>query len=216
MHLLNLLRNAFIPLEHEKRQRGLVVNVSSRVIHNVSKLRKAGITVKQGKSSSWMTIKFDRGVLEMPTVTIDDFMSIFLANCVAYEFCYKNSSTYFTTYVKMLDCLIDSGTDVEYLADKNIIENYFGTEAEIARFINNLGKDMPFDINRCYLADLFNKVDKYYHDTWYVKQRSFMDRYFNTYFNTPWSFISVLAAVVLLVLTFLQTLYTVMPFYMNS
>ncbi|GAB2231037.1 hypothetical protein Droror1_Dr00027324 [Drosera rotundifolia] len=56
----------------------------------------------------------------------------------------------------MLDCLINSGTNVEYLADKNIIENYFGTEVEIARFINNLGKNMSFDVNRCYLAELFN------------------------------------------------------------
>ncbi|GAB2229590.1 hypothetical protein Droror1_Dr00013837 [Drosera rotundifolia] len=210
MHLLDLLRNAFIPLE--THQRGLRPNVSSRVIHNVSKLRKAGIKLKQGKSSSWLAIKFHRGVLEMPTVTIDDFMSTFLANCVAYELCHKNSSTYYTTYVIMLDCLINSGTDVEYLADKNIIENYFGTDAEIAQFINNLGKDMPFDVNRCYLAELFNDVNKYYQDTWHIQWASF--KY--TYFNSPWSFMSALAALVLLILSVLQTLYTMIPFYKNS
>ncbi|GAB2227282.1 hypothetical protein Droror1_Dr00009097 [Drosera rotundifolia] len=84
----------------------------------------------------------------------------------------------------------DEGTDVKYLADKNIIENYFGTEAEIARFINNLGKDMSFDINRCYLAKLFNDVNKYYQDPW--------------------------VALVLLVLSVMQTLYTLIPFYKNS
>ncbi|KAL9262934.1 UPF0481 protein-like protein [Drosera capensis] len=212
VHLLDLLRNTFIPLEHYSRQPGLDPNVSSRKIHNVSKLRKAGIKLKQEKSSSWLAIKFRRGVLEMPTVTIDDFMSTFLANCVAYELCHKNSSTYYTTYVTMLDCLINSGTDLEYLADKNIIENYFGTDAEIAQFINNLGKDMPFDINRCYLANLFVDVNNYYQDTWHVQLASF--KY--TYFNSPWSFISALAALVLLALSVLQTLYAMFPFYKKS
>ncbi|GAB2300688.1 hypothetical protein Dimus_034726 [Dionaea muscipula] len=212
-HLLDLLRTALIPPELETRQRGLGrTNTPSHVIHSVSKLRRAGIQLRQGKSPSILMVKFHRGVLEMPTVTIDDFLTTFLANCVVYELCHKNSSTYFTTYATLLDCLVNSSVDVEYLEDRNILENYFGTAGEIARFINNLGKDMSFDIERCYLAKMFNEVNQYSQNSWHVQWAGF--KY--TYFNSPWSFISALAAFILMVISLMQTLYTVLPYYVPS
>jgi hypothetical protein len=35
----------------------------------------------------------------------------------------------------------------------------------------------------------------------------------NAYLSTPWGFISLVAAIVLLVATLLQTVYTIVPFY---
>ncbi|KAK4392091.1 hypothetical protein Sango_1986900 [Sesamum angolense] len=113
-----------------------------------------------------------------------------------------------TTYATLLDCLINTAKDVEYLCDKNILENYFGTDGEVARFINNMGKDVSFDIDMCYLSELFNEVNHYYRNHWHVHWASF--KY--TYFKTPWSFISALAAFVLLVLTVAQTLFTIMAY----
>ncbi|XP_059462747.1 UPF0481 protein At3g47200-like [Corylus avellana] len=112
-----------------------------------------------------------------------------------------------TTYATLLDCLVNTAKDVEYLCDRNIVENYLGTEAEVARFINNLGKDVAFDINVCYLSKLFNDVHEYHGNSWHVQYASFQ----YTYFKTPWSFISAVAAFVLLVLAFLQTFYTIYP-----
>lgn len=94
------------------------------------------------------------------------------------------------------------------MCDRNIIENYFGTDAEIAKLINNLGKDVTFDLDTCYLGGFFEDVYQYYQNRWHVQWASF--RY--TYFDTPWSFISALAALVLLILTVLQTLYTVLGY----
>lgn len=212
-HLLDLIRSSFItpglkPKDDPRRR-----TTPSHVILPVSKLRQAGIHLKQGKSETFLEVKFrSSGIIEMPKVTLDDFMSSLLANCVAYEQCHKGASTYFTTYATLADCLINTAKDVEYLCDKNIVENYFGTEAEIATFINNLGKDVAFDIEECYLAKLFADVNVYYKNNWHVQWASL--KY--TYFNTPWSFISAVAAFVLLVLTILQTLYTVVPYYTNN
>ncbi|KAL0426512.1 UNVERIFIED_CONTAM: hypothetical protein Slati_2826000 [Sesamum latifolium] len=71
-----------------------------------------------------------------------------------------------------------------------------------------MGKDVSFDIDMCYLSELFNEVNHYYRNHWHVHWASF--KY--TYFNTPWSFISALAAFVLLVLTVAQTLFTVIAY----
>ncbi|CAN6719778.1 unnamed protein product [Malus baccata var. baccata] len=207
MHLLDLLRSSVIPPGHEEPRSSNTI--PTHTIHCVSKLRRAGIKLNPGKGESFLVIKFKRGVIEMPTITIDDFMSPFLLNCVAYEQCHKSSSKHITTYATLLDCLVNTYKDVEYLCDRNILENYFGNDGEVAQFINNLGKDVAFDMDRCYLSKLFNDVHHYYGNSWHVQWASF--KY--TYFNTPWSFISAFVALILLILTLVQTLYTVMSYY---
>lgn len=211
-HLLDLVRSSFMPQDNqllEKCHRSIPIHV----VHCVSKLRRAGIRLRCTKGHcSFLLVSFQKGVLEMPKIVIDDFMSSFLLNCVAYEQCHHSSSKHITTYAVLLECLVNTHKDVEYLSDRNIIENHFGTDSEVAKFINNLGKDLAFDIDRCYLAQVFEDVHKYYNSSWHVQWAGF--KY--TYFNTPWSFISALAAFVLLVLTVVQTLYTVYAFYVQE
>ncbi|KAG6670446.1 hypothetical protein I3843_Q064400 [Carya illinoinensis] len=203
LHLLDLVRSSFIPPDHEfPPNEG---NVPTHIIHCVSKLRRSGIRLTPGKAESFMVVKFKHGVIEMPRIAIDDFMSSFLVNCVAFEQCHKSRFKHVTTYVTLLDYLVNSAKDVEYLSDRNIIENDYGTEGEVARFINNMGKEVAFDFDKCYLSKLFNDVHNYHQNSWHVQLASF--KY--TYFDTPWSFISALAAFVLLVLSFLQTFYTI-------
>ena len=205
LHLLDLVRSSFIPPHQELPKRG---NIPTHIIHCVSKLRRSGICLNPGKEDSFLVVKFHHGVIEMPTITIDDFMTSFLVNCVAFEQCHNSSSKHLTTYSTFLDCLVNTAKDVEYLSDCNIIENYFGTEAEVARFINNLGKDVAFDIDLSYLSKLFNDVHDHYRNSWHVQWAGFKYRYF----DTPWSFISALAAFVLLLLTLTQTFYTVLAY----
>lgn len=209
-HLLDFLRSSFIPSGPGFDEADVTDTTCShtRVIQCISSLRRAGINLKTNHEHSFLAVKFRRGVIEMPTVALDDFMSSFLLNCVAYEQCHGSCSKHITTYATLLDCLINSAKDVEFLSDRCIIENYFGTDTEVARFINNLGKDVSLDIDRCYLSHLFNEVNQYYNSTWHINWASF--KY--TYFSTPWSFISALAAFVLLVLTILQTLYTILGY----
>ncbi|XP_031254389.1 UPF0481 protein At3g47200-like [Pistacia vera] len=207
MHLLDLVRSSLIP--SEIRDHRVNANTPTQVIHSISKLRRAGIKLNAVKAESFLVVKFRRGVIDMPTINIEDFMTSFLLNCVAYEQWHSSCSKHITTYATLLDYLVNTYKDVEYLCDKNIIENNLGTDAEVARFINNLGKDVGFDIDACYLSKLFNDVHEYYSNSWHVQWASF--KY--TYFDTPWSFISALAALILLILTVLQTFFTVYPYY---
>ncbi|EXB37757.1 hypothetical protein L484_013795 [Morus notabilis] len=206
-HLLDLVRLSLIPPSHPEPNRRK--NTPTHIIHCVSKLRRAGIKLRQIDYESFLVVTFRSGVLEMPMITIDDFMTSFLLNCVAFEQCHRSCTKHFTTYATLLDCLVNTYRDVEYLSDRNIIENCFGNDGEVARFINNLGRDVAFDMDLCYLADLFNDVHMYYRNSWHVQWAGF--KY--TYFDTPWSFISALAALILLLLTVAQTIYTVYGFY---
>ncbi|KAK1563734.1 hypothetical protein Q3G72_031885 [Acer saccharum] len=203
-HLLDLVRTSLIPSDQKQPTTN---NKPAHAIHRISKLRRAGIKLNPVKAESFLVVKFRHGVIDMPTITIDDFMTSFLLNCVAYEQCHSSCSKHFTTYATLLDSLINTTKDVEYLCDRNIIDNNLGTETEIAQFINSMGKDVAFDIDLCYLSELFNDVNEYYHNSWHVQWASF--KY--TYFDTPWSFISALAALILLLLTVAQTFFTIYP-----
>lgn len=210
-HLLDLVRSSFVVVEETEKNR---ITTPTHVIHCVSKLRRAGIKLIPGKlNESFLHVTFRHGVIEMPMITMDDFMTSFLLNCVAFEQCYSGCFTkQFTTYVTLLDCLINTYRDVEYLCDRNIIENHFGTEGEVASFINNAGKDVAVDLDLCYLSRLFNEVHEYYRNSWHVQWASF--KY--TYFDTPWSFISALAALVLLILTIGQTYFAAYDYFDGS
>ncbi|KAI3696692.1 hypothetical protein L6452_29176 [Arctium lappa] len=133
-HLLDLLRLTFLPpeLEHSMKPDS---RPPSHIIHTISKLRRAGIKLKPWKADSFLVVKFKYGVIHMPTITIDDFMSTFLLNSVAFKQCRSGCSKHFTTYVTLLDSLINTTKDVGYLCDSNIIENYLGTETDVATLI---------------------------------------------------------------------------------
>ncbi|KAJ1418860.1 hypothetical protein SESBI_15459 [Sesbania bispinosa] len=209
-HLLDLIRSSLIPKTEPKTKR-VTTSTPTHVIHCVSKLRRAGIKITQSKNReiTFLDLTFRHGVIEMPTITMDDFMTSFLLNCVAFEQCHSGCSMHFTTYVTLLDCLINTYRDVEYLCERNIIENHFGTEGEVAHFINNAGKDVAVDLDLCYLSELFNEVHSYYRNSLHVQWASF--KY--TYFDTPWSFISALAALILLILTIAQTYFAAYQYF---
>lgn len=205
-HLLDLVRSSFIPRDwHELEEPRRRTSVPARLIHRVSELRYAGFELRRigEEGESFLEVRFRDGLLEMPTIMIDDFMSSFLLNCVAYEQCHHSSSKHITAYATLLDCLVNTYRDVEYLCNRSIMENYFGTNGEVVRFINNLGKDVAFDIGRCCLSGVFNSVDQYYRYSWHVQWAVFKS----------WLFLSSLAASVLLLLTMAQTFFTVYGYF---
>ncbi|KAG5556629.1 hypothetical protein RHGRI_007036 [Rhododendron griersonianum] len=210
-HLLDILRSSFIPTDHEE-VKALFVS-PNHVIQCTSKLCEAGIDLKRkpGNEDSFLVVKFRHGMIEMPTFLIDDFMSCFMVNCIAFEQRQLNCTDHFTTYAMLLDCLVDTGKDVEFLSDRNIVENYFGTNTELAKFINVLMRDVAINSNMSYLANLFADV-AYYQGGWHAQWAIFKYTYIRRYFRSPWSFISALAAFVLLLLTVAQTSYTILAY----
>ncbi|XP_058004129.1 UPF0481 protein At3g47200-like [Hevea brasiliensis] len=205
-HLLHLFRSSFIPSSKlvPTGRKDLL-----QLIQPVEKLRVAGIEFKQPveTAESFLDIKFrrDHGVLEIPHLAIDDSISSLILNCVALEQCYKHCSTHFTSYVIFMGCLINTPVDAGYLRDHRIIENFFGTDTEVVKFFNEVGKDICFDIRQSYLAKLFEDVNDHYRNVWHVRWAGFK----HAYFDSPWTFISAIAALILLILTFIQAFFAV-------
>lgn len=201
-HLLDLFRLSFIPCSQEKTREA---NQFLHLIPSAKKLHLAGINFKPRKATSFLDVRFRNGVLEIPTFTIDDFTSSLFLNFVAYEQCYRHCSKHITTYATLMGCLINTPADAGFLSDHKVIENYFGTDEEVARFFNVVGKDVAFDIHNNYLSELFEGVNEYNRNDWHVQWAGF--KY--TYFDSPWSFLSAMAALILLFLTMIQAFFAV-------
>ncbi|KAM5576239.1 hypothetical protein ABKV19_007216 [Rosa sericea] len=150
-----------------KTRRGSTSSV--QFIQSAKKLHLAGIKFKTGEAVSFLDIRFSNEVLEIPHITLDDLRTDLFLNFVAFEQCYSHSSKHITTYAAFMSCLIHTPMDATFLCDNSIIENYLATDKEVAHFFRNMGKDVPFDIEECYLWKLFKDVNEYHRNIWHVR-----------------------------------------------
>ncbi|KAI6669875.1 hypothetical protein NL676_004760, partial [Syzygium grande] len=207
-HLLDLFRLSFVAhLNGEPT--GHVAEKDLQFIPSATQLLLSGVKFKRNDSSNLLDIQFNNGVLQIPPLTLDDFMSSSLFNCVAFEQCYCHCCKDITSYITFMRCLVSTEMDVELLFKKQLIVNYLGSNAEVATLFNDLFRDIGFDITTSYLAKIFSQVNIYHKNQWHVRWAGIK----REYFGSPWSFISAVAAFVLLVLTVFQAFYAVFAYY---
>lgn len=180
-----------------------------QLIHCVTELKDAGIKFKRRKTDRFWDIKFKNGILKIPRLLIHDGTKSLFLNLIAYEQCHLDCSNDITSYVIFMDNLIDSPDDVSYLHYCGIIENWLGSDGEVADLFNRLCQEVVFDINDGSLSRLSEQVNRYYDHRWNAWRASLKHKYF----NNPWSIISFFAAVILLALTLAQTFYSVYTYY---
>ncbi|XP_028788920.1 UPF0481 protein At3g47200-like [Neltuma alba] len=173
-----------------------------------TKLREAGVKFKVKNSGSPFDIRFKDGVLEISRLRIKDATETLLRNLIAYERCHLHDN-YMNDYLFILDRLIETPGDVELLMHCGIIETKLSGTQEVASLINELSPGITMARSRFYFSDLCEEVSEYYRVPWH-KWRLILKE---DYFSNPWAIISVIAAVSLLLLTFVQTYYTVMSYY---
>ena len=164
-------------------------------------LYASGVKFKLKKVvNTFLDITFENGVLQIPEIILDDFTSVVLLNCIAFEQFYGSLSTDITSYIMFMGCLVNSERDAAYLVQKGIIQNDLGTDDEVVQFFKRILKSYVFDVEKSYLADVVREVSKYsscwFHVGWAKAKQN--------YASSPWIFLSKLAGLALLLLTIAQ------------
>ncbi|XP_022963073.1 UPF0481 protein At3g47200-like [Cucurbita moschata] len=180
-----------------------------QLIHCVKELKEAGIRFQKKKTDRFWDINFNNGVMQIPRLLIHDGTRSLFLNLIAFEQCHLDCSNDITSYVVFMDNLIDSHEDVAYLHYCGIIEHWLGSDEEVAELFNRLCQEVVYDINDSYLSQVSEDVNHYYNHRWNAWRASLK----HNYFSNPWAIISLIAAVVLLLLTFAQTFYGVYGYY---
>ncbi|KAF8015762.1 hypothetical protein BT93_H1331 [Corymbia citriodora subsp. variegata] len=170
------------------------------VLPSATELRESGVRFRALQGGELSDIKFENGTLEIPVLLVEDNTESQFRNLIAYEqYRLSRGINYFTDYVKFLDCLINSSKDVKVLRRAGIIKNYLGDDEVVAQMFNKIGDYII--VSSSFYSKIFKNVDAYCKKLW-NNQMATLRR---EYYHSPWAFLSVLVAIVLLLLTAVQT-----------
>ncbi|KAL5832041.1 hypothetical protein ACOSQ4_017395 [Xanthoceras sorbifolium] len=173
---------------------------------SATELHHAGVKfVVRSSSKNLMEIKFDKGVLEIPRLRIVKASEPLLRNAMAFEQ-RRSRHTYITDYVNMIELLVISPKDVELLVRHEIIENWLSGGEPVSSLFHNLIKETPTDLGDFYFSSVINDLNSYCKDPWHQWKATLKEEYF----KTPWAVVSIIAAVILLVLSFIQAVCSVL------
>lgn len=209
LHLVDFLRTYFVP--QQLRDPNYVPSHDDACWEfppGVGDLHDAGVKFVVDKSDSLLDIKFIDGVLYIPKLEVEDHTESILLNLSAFEQCHYHSNSYIVDYVLLMDVLITTLKDVDILLSSGIITNALGNNDEVAHLFNTICRETNYEAHKFYYTDVCRRLVAHSKAPWNRWKATLK----HDYFNNPWTIISVIAAIVLLILTVIQTACTVIAF----
>ena len=168
---------------------------------SATSLVKAGIKFRRVETKSILDIEFKDGVLKFPPLLIYHTTETIFRNLISFEQCYPNCEARFTSYAILINNLISTAKDVDILCENKIIDNWLNPQDAVP-FFNKLYHNTRG--NEHYYHSLSIDVNRYC-QRWWPRWRATLVR---NYLRTPWAIFSAIAAIILLILSLLQTVYT--------
>ncbi|KAM7493076.1 hypothetical protein LguiB_027685 [Lonicera macranthoides] len=173
---------------------------------SATELNEAGVKFTAGSSNCLLDIKFSDGVLEIPCITLYDKTESLIRNLMALELCHYPGNSYMIDYFFFMDFLLNTPKDVDLFIQNGIIENWLGDSKQAANLFNNVNKNCSITSSNFYFSSLCEELNAYCKVPRH-KWKAILKR---DYFNSPWRTASTSAAIVLLVLTFIQTVCSIL------
>ncbi|XP_010062793.2 UPF0481 protein At3g47200 isoform X1 [Eucalyptus grandis] len=218
-HLLDVFRSSF--LNSEKVLKKGKSQIKSRlnpngsirgvVRHFTSELQEAGMQFKKWKGHDLLDIEFDHNTLRVPQLSINDNTISLLLNFVAYEMSIEHPEPFFTNYVMFWDSLVNSPRDIQIFRKHGII-NHLGSEKEVVELFMRC-REVIYDLDLGYLYNEIKEVNEYCEQYCESKYSFWWRSLIRERFSSPWTCLSLFAAIILLLLTLLETFYTVYAYY---
>lgn len=179
--------------------------VEEIAIPSVTQLAESGVhfVATNGSISS---ISFDAKTVTfyLPAISLDLNTEAILRNLVAYEASNASGPLVFTRYTELMNGIIDTEEDAKLLREKGIILNRLKRDEDVANLWNGMTKSIRLT-NVSFLDKVIEDVNKYHNRRWTVKFGKVM----KLYVFRSWRLLTLVAAVMLLLLTGLQAFCSV-------
>ncbi|KAM3762786.1 hypothetical protein ACB098_01G371900 [Castanea mollissima] len=114
-------------------------------------------------------------------------------NLLALEQCHYLDKAYITDYFILFGFLINTNKDVNLLVQKGVMLNLLGNSDEARNLVNSLVKNVIYVNMNSNFYRVYIDLKAFYKKPW----------------NSPWSIASTVVGFIFLVLTFLQTIFTI-------
>ncbi|CAI9111927.1 OLC1v1012276C2 [Oldenlandia corymbosa var. corymbosa] len=185
-----------------------------------TELKAAGVEFRSGKGKNLLDVDFDRkrGILTLPSLIVNDSAEAFFRSLIAFEQSPYHPK-FITSYVCLLDYLIDTEKDVDLLIKHGIIiSDQLHSSNKVADSFNDLykelltnPKDFYFDLQchelRCYTRDFWHFLNLQVTRGCTIAQRD--------YLKNPLDVFNIIHGVIFLLgLTLVQTVCSVLQLKM--
>ncbi|KAM0045212.1 hypothetical protein Hdeb2414_s0009g00301411 [Helianthus debilis subsp. tardiflorus] len=206
LHLLHILHTGKV--KHSKNHKSRIIEYRCN-FRNVSDLVDLGIHFKPSDSMSFAHFVFSKGwwgfspIVKLAPLAVNDGARVRLLNLAAYEICSRNKELWVSSYITLLDSLIDDTADVKLLRKAWVLEIYnMGSDEEVSKLFNGIGKELY--MNRAY-TEVMQDIQRHYGSL----RNRLLSQLKHEYFRSPWAIFALLGALMALFLTGVQTYYAI-------
>lgn len=158
---------------------------------------------------SLLDIKFSNGIVEIPCFLIDENTESLFKNLIAFEQVDPRFGNDITAYIVFMSQLVSTSEDAVLLAQKGIIVHMLDSDDDIPPLFTRLTKQVSFGSDDYYyLKSLCWALEAHYQN----RLNRWLAWLWRNHFSNPWLALAVLAAVIMLVCTVIQTIFTILPY----
>lgn len=215
LHVLDLYRKSLLGFGLKEVSAVVIPPGTSKnsqdIVRSAEKLHQAGVEFETSPTNSLTDISFSCGTLKLPVIIVDDTSEPAFLNLMVFERLHVGAGNEVTSFISFMDNIIHSAKDVSLLHSNGIIHNSFGSEKAVAKMFNGISRDgTPDPEGR--LEKVHYMLNAYCNKGWNSHKANLK----RTYFKNPWALVSLVAAIFLMILTLVQTVYTIIAYHLPN
>ncbi|XP_012465244.1 UPF0481 protein At3g47200-like [Gossypium raimondii] len=189
-------------------------------VYGAASLQEVGVQliVEPNQTACLLDIKFEGKKLKIPKLTVHSNTEAYLRNVMAFEMCHCPDEAYVCAYIELMNYLIQNAQDVERLIEKEILSKEGKHEGRLVTIINTnivvqrMIKKLMVGIGQpspaCYRVTA-NRLNQLYKEARKRKVTLFIKENYGilkrVYFPNLWRGTGTVAAFMVVVFTFMQT-----------
>eukprot|EP00250_Pteridium_aquilinum_P012442 c20730_g1_i1 orf=293-1801(+) len=205
-HLLDCLYMACVRMP--KGESPQEFNKPSCRLPTASALSKVGIKFKARKGNTSVVRYHKKSLrLDLPRLVIFDETEDILRNLIAYELTSKVGGE-LCGYAVIMDSLIDTVEDLAILTRAGVLQNHLGSDERLLRMWNEMCINISEHSSERWEV-MIGAIMTHYNSNWRIMYVEF----YSKFFSRPWLWLSTVAAILLLGMSALQTIYSVLSYY---
>ncbi|KAL0354110.1 UNVERIFIED_CONTAM: hypothetical protein Sangu_0992300 [Sesamum angustifolium] len=169
---------------------------------SASELEMYGIQFQAGDRTNLTKVEFKNGVLTIPPLVIQESTESMFWNFLIFEMSSCNSRI-FTSYIVLMDTLINNEKDVELLLHSKILVSRLNDIKSLVSLFN----DLSATVNQkdFYFEPLIQQLNRYCRSGWHPKRAYLVQNYY----DARWD---VLNNILLFIFTVTQTLFSILSY----
>ncbi|KAB2049447.1 hypothetical protein ERO13_A13G159400v2 [Gossypium hirsutum] len=188
-------------------------------VYGATSLHEVGVEliVEPNQTACLLDVKFEGKKLKIPKLTVHSNTEAYLRNVMAFEMCHCPDEAYVCAYIELMNYLIRTAQDVEQLIEKGILSKEGKNEGKLVTIINTniavqrMIKKLMQGIGEppaCY-RETANRLNQLYKEGRKRKVTLFIKENYGilkrVYFPNLWRGTGTVAAFMVVVFTFIQT-----------